>query len=133
MSHHTGQSHPTVYHTTLRYHTMSHHTGQNHPTLYHNILYHIPNHTMSQISIPYDTTFCYSTQHCDSPRHFSYFIPHETVLKLHRNHTLFLIRNDGYYCSGNITEWTKCTNVTKDPERTAWKISKDLKEDIEFL
>ncbi|CAB3982898.1 Poly [ADP-ribose] polymerase 1 [Paramuricea clavata] len=45
----------------------------------------------------------------------------------------FSYKNDGYYCHGNITEWTKCTNVTKDPERTAWKISTDLKEDIDFL
>ncbi|XP_028396308.1 poly [ADP-ribose] polymerase 1-like isoform X2 [Dendronephthya gigantea] len=45
----------------------------------------------------------------------------------------FNYKNDGYYCSGNITEWTKCTHVTKDPERTAWKISKDLKEESNFL
>ena len=48
-------------------------------------------------------------------------------------HGHFHYNNDGYYCKGNITEWTKCTNVTKDPPRTAWKISSDLKEDITFL
>lgn len=46
---------------------------------------------------------------------------------------IVFLRNDGYYCNGNITEWAKCTNVEKDPDRTVWKISEDLKENIDFL
>ncbi|XP_015110104.1 poly [ADP-ribose] polymerase [Diachasma alloeum] len=39
----------------------------------------------------------------------------------------------GYKCMGDLTEWTKCEEVTQDPERTKFKIPKHLKEDIPFL
>ncbi|XP_034943487.1 poly [ADP-ribose] polymerase [Chelonus insularis] len=39
----------------------------------------------------------------------------------------------GYKCMGNISEWTKCDNVVKDPERSKLKIPQDLKEKHDFL
>ncbi|CAH3168473.1 unnamed protein product, partial [Porites evermanni] len=42
-------------------------------------------------------------------------------------------RTEGYCCTGNLTAWTKCTFVTKQPKRTQWKISDDLKDGSEFL
>lgn len=34
----------------------------------------------------------------------------------------------GYKCSGDMTEWTKCENVTQDPKRKKFSIPSDLKE-----
>ncbi|XP_067018725.1 poly [ADP-ribose] polymerase 1-like [Acropora muricata] len=42
-------------------------------------------------------------------------------------------RTEGYCCTGNLTAWTKCMFVTKDPKRASWKISDDLKEASDFL
>nr|UYS55296.1 poly-ADP-ribose polymerase I [Physella acuta] len=39
---------------------------------------------------------------------------------------------EGYACSGNLTEWTKCMNVTKVPKRKAFKIPKEF-HDVPFL
>lgn len=39
----------------------------------------------------------------------------------------------GYKCTGNLTEWTKCDEVTQDPKRAKFSVPKDLKEDIPFL
>ncbi|CAG9763321.1 unnamed protein product [Ceutorhynchus assimilis] len=39
----------------------------------------------------------------------------------------------GYTCTGNLSEWAKCTNVTKEPERTKFLVPKDLKEEYAFL
>ncbi|GFO48668.1 poly [ADP-ribose] polymerase [Plakobranchus ocellatus] len=39
---------------------------------------------------------------------------------------------EGYACSGNLTEWTKCMNVTKFPSRRAFKIPKEF-HDVPFL
>lgn len=39
---------------------------------------------------------------------------------------------EGYACSGNLTEWTKCMNVTKFPTRKAFKIPKEF-HDVPFL
>ncbi|XP_035211532.1 poly [ADP-ribose] polymerase 1-like [Stegodyphus dumicola] len=40
---------------------------------------------------------------------------------------------DGYHCSGDVTEWTKCQYVTKSPEREMFKIPKEFKEEYDFL
>ncbi|KAM7430085.1 Poly [ADP-ribose] polymerase 1 [Porites harrisoni] len=42
-------------------------------------------------------------------------------------------RTEGYCCTGNLTAWTKCMFVTKQPKRTQWKISDDLKGGSDFL
>ncbi|KAK3784634.1 hypothetical protein RRG08_003441 [Elysia crispata] len=39
---------------------------------------------------------------------------------------------EGYCCTGNVTEWTKCMNVTKFPTRKAFKIPKEF-HDVPFL
>lgn len=38
----------------------------------------------------------------------------------------------GYLCTGK-TEWAKCTNVTKDPERCKFRVPDDLKQEYSFL
>lgn len=42
-------------------------------------------------------------------------------------------RTEGYCCTGNLTGWTKCTFVTKQPKREKWTILKELKEESDFL
>lgn len=44
-----------------------------------------------------------------------------------------LFSNSGYMCNGNLTEWTKCTLVVKEPKRKACKIPEDFKESYKFL
>ncbi|NP_001191521.1 poly-(ADP-ribose) polymerase I [Aplysia californica] len=39
---------------------------------------------------------------------------------------------EGYKCSGNVTEWTKCMNTTKVPKRRAFKVPKEF-HDVPFL
>ncbi|XP_043286683.1 poly [ADP-ribose] polymerase [Venturia canescens] len=39
----------------------------------------------------------------------------------------------GYKCTGNLTEWTKCEEVTQDPKRIKFSVPKHLKEEIPFL
>ncbi|XP_050310535.1 poly [ADP-ribose] polymerase [Anthonomus grandis grandis] len=39
----------------------------------------------------------------------------------------------GYTCTGNISEWAKCTNVTKDPKRSKFRVPSDLKEEVSWL
>ncbi|XP_018568768.1 poly [ADP-ribose] polymerase [Anoplophora glabripennis] len=39
----------------------------------------------------------------------------------------------GYVCTGDLTEWTKCSNVEKEPKRTAFKVPEVLKEKYHFL
>ncbi|KAH1010082.1 hypothetical protein HUJ05_004437 [Dendroctonus ponderosae] len=39
----------------------------------------------------------------------------------------------GYTCTGNLSEWAKCTVVTKEPERTKFVVPKQLKESHPFL
>ncbi|KAL4239025.1 Poly [ADP-ribose] polymerase 1 [Mactra antiquata] len=39
---------------------------------------------------------------------------------------------DGYHCTGNMTEWTKCMYKTKTPKRKAFKIPKEY-HDVECL
>lgn len=44
-----------------------------------------------------------------------------------------LFQKSGYLCNGQLTEWTKCTNLIKEPLRKACKISSDLKSQYSFL
>jgi poly [ADP-ribose] polymerase len=44
----------------------------------------------------------------------------------------FLNDTEGYSCTGNITEWTKCLYSTKDPKRKPWVIPDEM-DDIAFL
>lgn len=39
----------------------------------------------------------------------------------------------GYTCTGNLTEWTKCPNVLKEPERGPFKVPSSFKEQYPFL
>ncbi|XP_069975958.1 poly [ADP-ribose] polymerase 1-like [Penaeus vannamei] len=39
----------------------------------------------------------------------------------------------GYKCHGNLTEWTKCTNLVKEPKRRPFKIPEELKNNFDFL
>lgn len=45
----------------------------------------------------------------------------------------FQFTNTGYKCTGDLTEWVKCENVTQDPEREKCVIPLALKEKVEFL
>lgn len=38
-----------------------------------------------------------------------------------------LFQKSGYLCNGDLTEWTKCTKLIKEPERKACKIPSHLK------
>jgi poly [ADP-ribose] polymerase len=38
-----------------------------------------------------------------------------------------------YRCTGNISEWTKCTNTTTEVYRSKWTIPKSLRDDYGFL
>ena len=42
------------------------------------------------------------------------------------------LRSDGYHCTGNLSEWTKCSFMTRTPKRVAFKIPKEY-NDVEFL
>ncbi|XP_049305863.1 poly [ADP-ribose] polymerase isoform X3 [Bactrocera dorsalis] len=44
-----------------------------------------------------------------------------------------LFSKSGYLCNGQLTEWTKCSNILKDPERKPCKVPKSLKEKYVFL
>ncbi|CAG5129820.1 unnamed protein product, partial [Candidula unifasciata] len=39
---------------------------------------------------------------------------------------------EGYACTGNLTEWTKCMNITKAPKRKAFKVPAEF-HDVGFL
>lgn len=39
----------------------------------------------------------------------------------------------GYLCNGDLTEWSKCNTLVKEPKRRAFKIPKHLKEEHSFL
>ncbi|CAH1168782.1 unnamed protein product [Phyllotreta striolata] len=41
--------------------------------------------------------------------------------------------NGGYICTGDLTEWTKCQKMFKEPERKAFKVSSELKKNYPFL
>ena len=38
----------------------------------------------------------------------------------------------GYKCTGDISEWTKCTNSTKTPKRRPFKLATEM-EQKDFL
>ena len=42
-------------------------------------------------------------------------------------------RTHHYSCSGNISDWTKCTVTTTDVKRKKWVIPKELKDEFPFL
>uniref|UniRef100_T1IQQ9 Poly [ADP-ribose] polymerase n=1 Tax=Strigamia maritima TaxID=126957 RepID=T1IQQ9_STRMM len=42
-------------------------------------------------------------------------------------------QTEGYKCHGNMTEWTKCTFVTKNPEREPFTVPGEMKEKFDFL
>ncbi|KAK6179956.1 hypothetical protein SNE40_012199 [Patella caerulea] len=44
----------------------------------------------------------------------------------------FYYTNEGYKCSGNMTAWTNCMNIIKNPQRKAFKVPKEF-HDVEFL
>lgn len=44
----------------------------------------------------------------------------------------FYYTAEGYKCTGNLTEWTKCMNITKVPKRKAFKIPKEF-HDVPFF
>lgn len=44
----------------------------------------------------------------------------------------FELKTGGYVCSGNITEWTKCQKLEKEPKRGKFIVPTSLKE-YEFL
>ncbi|KAM7363583.1 poly-(ADP-ribose) polymerase [Cochliomyia hominivorax] len=44
-----------------------------------------------------------------------------------------LFQKSGYLCNGELTEWTKCANLIKEPERKACKVPSDLKSEYSFL
>lgn len=39
----------------------------------------------------------------------------------------------GYKCTGNLSEWAACENVTQDPERKKFVVPKHLKEEHQYL
>ncbi|XP_055309208.1 poly [ADP-ribose] polymerase [Sitodiplosis mosellana] len=45
----------------------------------------------------------------------------------------FIFGNTSYVCNGNLSEWAKCDNVVKEPERTQVKIPQYIKEEHSFL
>ena len=44
-----------------------------------------------------------------------------------------IIRSHCYQCSGNMSAWSKCTYTSTDPDRGAWVVPKEMKEEIPFL
>ncbi|XP_059573331.1 poly [ADP-ribose] polymerase 1 [Alligator mississippiensis] len=40
----------------------------------------------------------------------------------------FMFKSDAYYCSGDITAWTKCVAKTQSPNRKEWVIPKEFRE-----
>lgn len=65
---------------------------------------------------------------------------HDEFCHSHRNaskwatlHCIIFCRTEGYSCTGNLTGWTKCMFVTKQPKRDTWEISEELKEESDFL
>ncbi|XP_037946866.1 poly [ADP-ribose] polymerase [Teleopsis dalmanni] len=44
-----------------------------------------------------------------------------------------LFQKSGYFCNGQLTEWTKCAHFIKEPKRTACKIPREFKKTYPFL
>lgn len=45
----------------------------------------------------------------------------------------FIFGNSSYYCNGNLSEWAKCDNTVKEPERTPVTIPQYIKDEYSFL
>lgn len=45
----------------------------------------------------------------------------------------FVFGNSAYVCKGNLSEWAKCDNTVKEPERKPVKIPQYIKEEYSFL
>nr|XP_053635074.1 poly [ADP-ribose] polymerase-like [Cherax quadricarinatus] len=43
------------------------------------------------------------------------------------------VYGQGYVCKGNLTEWTKCTNVVKEPKRQPFLVPEELKSKCPIL
>lgn len=43
------------------------------------------------------------------------------------------VSGTGYKCTGDISEWAHCDNVTQDPKRQNFKVPSDLQERFPFL
>ncbi|KAK9891936.1 hypothetical protein WA026_017419 [Henosepilachna vigintioctopunctata] len=39
----------------------------------------------------------------------------------------------GYICDGDLTEWSKCNNITKAPKRSAFKVPQEFSKEHSFL
>lgn len=39
----------------------------------------------------------------------------------------------GYVCTGNVSEYTKCRTLVKNPERKPFKVPSELREEYPFL
>lgn len=39
----------------------------------------------------------------------------------------------GYICNGDLTEWSKCNNITKNPRRRPFLAPKELAKEYSFL
>ncbi|XP_041351454.1 poly [ADP-ribose] polymerase 1-like [Gigantopelta aegis] len=44
----------------------------------------------------------------------------------------YVFTAEGYKCTGDLTDWTKCMNITKTPKRKAFKVPKEF-HDVDFL
>ncbi|XP_041632333.1 poly [ADP-ribose] polymerase isoform X2 [Drosophila kikkawai] len=45
----------------------------------------------------------------------------------------FTFNKSGYICNGNISEWTKCNTLLREPVKSACQVPKDLTEIYDFL
>ncbi|GBP32818.1 Poly polymerase [Eumeta japonica] len=45
----------------------------------------------------------------------------------------YVLENYGYRCTGSISEWTKCQNITQTPKRKPLEIKEELKNSKHFL
>lgn len=45
----------------------------------------------------------------------------------------FIFGNSSYFCNGNLSEWAKCDNVVKEPERKPVKIPQYITDQYKFL
>lgn len=45
----------------------------------------------------------------------------------------FIFGNTSYVCNGNLSEWGKCDNTIKEPERSSVKIPQYIKDEYSFL
>lgn len=50
-----------------------------------------------------------------------------------KNGTFIFNGNSAYLCTGQISEWAKCDNVTKEPSRQSVKVPKYIQEKYSFL